>query len=188
MSRPEAAARHATYATRFAALIDGVADWTAPTPVAEGTARDVVAHLIDWFPGFLAMGSNVSLPAGPAVADDPAGAWRMRAAAVQAILDDPATDQRVFHSRMFDDLPLADAIDRFYSVDIFMHSWDLARSSGQDDTLDEATCSEILAGMGAMTEVIRSSGQFGDQQPVADGASAQDRLIAFIGRDPNWRP
>lgn len=188
MARPEAAARHATYATRFATLIDHVTDWTAPTPVAEWTARDVVAHLIDWFPGFLAMGSDMSLPAGPAVADDPAGAWRVRAAAVQAILDDPATDDRVFHSRMFDDLPLADAIDRFYSVDIFMHSWDLARSSGQDDVLDEATCSEMVAGMEAMTEVIRSSGQFGDQQPVAADASPQDRLIAFIGRDPNWHP
>lgn len=188
MARLEAAARHAAHSVRFAALIDGVADWTAPTPVKEWTARDVVAHLIDWFPGFLAMGSDVSLPAGPTVADDPAGAWRVRASAVQSILDDPATDRRVFHSRMFDDLPLADAIDRFYTVDIFMHSWDLARSSGQDDTLDEATCTDLVAGMAAMSEVIRSSGQFGEQRQVADDASAQDRLIAFIGRDPHWRP
>ena len=188
MARLEAAARHAAYSARFAALIDGVADWAAPTPVKEWTARDVVAHLIDWFPGFLAMGSDVALPAGPPVADDPAGAWRARASAVQAILDDPATDQRVFRSRMFDDLPLADAIDQFYTVDIFMHSWDLARSSGQHDTLDDATCAELLAGMAAMAAVIRSSGQFGDQQPVAADAPPKDQLLAFIGRDPHWRP
>jgi uncharacterized protein (TIGR03086 family) len=112
----------------------------------------------------------------------------VRAEAVQQILDDPATDDRIFHSRMFDDLPLAGAIDQFYTTDIFMHVWDLARASGQDDTLDEATCAEMLAGMAQMAPVIRASGQFGDQQPVADDASAQDRLIAFIGRDPNWRP
>ena len=188
MSRTEAAARHRAYADRFATLIAGVTDWTAPSPVKEWTARDVVAHLIDWFPGFLSMGSDVQLPAGPAVCDDPAGAWRVRAEAVQQILDDPATDDRIFHSRMFDDLPLAGAIDQFYTTDIFMHGWDLARASGQDDTLDEATCAEMLAGMEQMAPVIRASGQFGDQQPVADDASAQERLIAFIGRDPNWRP
>lgn len=187
MTRTEAAVRHAAYAERFATLIDGVADWSAPTPVKEWTARDVVNHLIDWFPGFLAMGSDVVLPDGPAVADDPAGAWQVRADAVQAILDDPATDQLIFSSRMFDDMPLAVAIHQFYSVDVFMHSWDLARSSGQDDTMDAATCAELLAGMESMAAVIRGSGQFGDQQPVADDAPVQRRLLAFIGRDPHWR-
>ena len=67
-----------------------------------------------------------------------------------------------------------------------MHTWDLARASGQDDTLDEAECAEVLAGMQQMAPVIRASGQFGDQQPVADDASAQEKLIAFIGRDPHW--
>ena len=44
----------------------------------------------------------------------------------------------------------------------------------------------MLAGMQQMAPVIRASGQFGDQQPVADDASAQEKLIAFIGRDPHW--
>ena len=35
---------------------------TAPAPVAGWTARDVVRHLVEWFPGFLAAGSGVQLP------------------------------------------------------------------------------------------------------------------------------
>ena len=186
MTRTEAAARHAAYADRFATLIDGVVDWSAPTPVKEWTARDVVGHLIDWFPGFLAMGSDVRLPDGPDVADDPAGAWRVRSAALQAVLDDPA--ERIFSSQMFPDMPLATAIDQFYTTDIFMHTWDLSRASGQDDSLDEATCAALLIGLQSMAEVIRASGQYGEEQPVADDAPVEDRLLAFIGRDPHWRP
>ena len=36
--------------------------------------------------------------------------------------------------------------------------------------------------------MLRASGQYGPQVPVADDAPVQDRLIGFIGRDPAWRP
>jgi hypothetical protein len=39
-----------------------------------------------------------------------------------------------------------------------------------------------------MEQLLRDSGQFGPAVPVAHGASAQDKLMAFIGRDPAWRP
>lgn len=182
------AERHRRHAARFAEVVGAVPDWAAPTPVREWTARDVVAHLIEWFPGFLEAGTGIVLPAVPAVEADPARAWDARRADVQALLDDPATAAGSYRSRMFGELSLAEAIDRFYTCDVFMHTWDLARAGGLDDTLDEAVCTELLAGMEPMAEVIRSSGQFGDQQPVPAGASAQQRLIAFIGRDPHWRP
>jgi hypothetical protein len=42
--------------------------------------------------------------------------------------------------------------------------------------------------MAPIDELLRTSGQFGPRVPVPDDASAQDRLIGFIGRDPSWRP
>ena len=42
--------------------------------------------------------------------------------------------------------------------------------------------------MQAQAEMIRASGQFGQQQPVPDDASVQERFLAFIGRDPRWAP
>jgi hypothetical protein len=68
-----------------------------------------------------------------------------------------------------------------------MHSWDLARALGVDFDLGEERCAATLAGMEQMEDAIRGSGQFGPRVPVPETASAQDRLIGFIGRDPGWR-
>ena len=62
------------------------------------------------------------------------------------------------------------------------------RATGQDDRLDEDYLAGALAGMQARAEMIRASGQFGEQQPVPDDASVQERFFAFIGRDPRWTP
>ena len=88
--------RHRAIAGRFTEAVRATSDWDAPTPVPEWTARDVVGHLVEWFPPFLASGSGIQLPEGPAVADDPVGAWQAHADAVQALLDDPGTPGREF--------------------------------------------------------------------------------------------
>ena len=95
---------------------------------------------------------------------------------------------RTFSNPHTGDLPLDQAIDRFYTTDVFMHTWDLARATGQDDTLDPTLCAELLAGMEPIDELLRSSGQYGPRVPVPDDAAAQDRLLGFIGRDPALAP
>lgn len=188
MSDPTSPAqRHRARAAAFGDLVAGTSDWEAPTPVAEWTARDVVRHLVEWLPGFLA-GGGVDLGAEPVpdVEDDPAAAWRRHAGAVQALLDERGGDP--FHHPQAGDHRLADAIDLFYTADVFMHSWDLARATGQTAPLDEATCASMLDGMGRIEQMLRGSGQFGTRQPVSDDATAVERLMAFIGRDPHWQP
>jgi uncharacterized protein (TIGR03086 family) len=145
----------------------------------------VVAHLVDWSRGFLASGAGVQLPVVPSVDDDPAAAWAVHAAAIQGLLESPG--DRVVSNPHIGDVPLAEAIDRFYTSDVLMHTWDLARATGQDDGLDEAECAVLYHGMAGMEEVLRASGQYGDAVPVPDDAPTQDKLIGFIGRDPAWR-
>ena len=187
MALPESPAeRHRAVAAAFTARVLGARDWDAPAPVAGWTARDVVAHLTGWFPAFLAAGAGVELPHGPGVDEDPVAAWRVHSDGVQALLDDPATAGRVLANRHVGELPLDLAVDRFYTSDVFMHTWDLARATGQDDLLDPDFSAELLAGMEAMEDVIRSSGQYGARVPVPAGADAQTRLLGFIGRDPSW--
>ena len=180
--------RHREVAGAFTHLVVATGSWDAPAPVAGWTARDVVGHLVEWLPGFLAGGSDVRLPAGPSAADDPVGAWRAAAEGVQAVLDDPGTAARTLSNPHLGELPLATAIDRFYTSDVFMHAWDLARATGQRCELDADTCAEMLAGMEPMEEVMRGSGQYGPRVPVPDDAPVQDRLLGFIGRDPHWAP
>jgi len=185
-SRADAAANHAATSAAFTRRVEGVAPdgWDAQSPVPEWKARDVVGHLITWLPGFLEGGSDVRLAPVPSVDADPLAAWSAHVAAVQQVLDDPATDDRVYSSPMMGDIPLAQAIDRFYTADVFMHTWDLARATGQDDTLGEERCKEMFEGMQPMDEILRSSGHFGPRIDMPANASYQDKLIGFIGRQP----
>lgn len=65
-----------------------------------------------------------------------------------------------------------------------MHTWDLARGTGQDETLDPALCAEMLAGMEPMEDLLRASGQYGPRVEVPDDADVSTRLMGFIGRNP----
>ena len=182
------AERHREISRVFTHRVQGTRSWDVPSPVAEWTARDVVRHLTAWFPSFLAAGSGIQLPAGPSVDDDPAGAWQAQCDAVQTLLDDPATADLVLSNRHIGEVPLDRAIDQFYTADVFMHTWDLARATGQDDRLDAGFCGQLLAGMEQFEEAMRSSGQYGARVEVPEDAGAQARLLGFIGRDPFWSP
>jgi uncharacterized protein (TIGR03086 family) len=160
--------------------------WDAPSPVDGWTARDVVRHLVDWFPGFLSAGAGIDLPDVPSVDDDPVAAWTARATDIQKLVSDPG--DRVLKNRHIGDVPLDLAIDQFYTADVFMHTWDLARAIGLDPELDPDRCERVLAGSEPYEEAMRASGQYGPRVPVPDDASAQDRMIGFIGRDPGWQP
>ncbi len=178
------AERHREIAGGFADRVKGTRIWDAPAPVPGWTARSVVDHLTSWLPAFLAAGAGIDLPkADP----DPVTAWQAQADAVQALLDDPRTAGRVLSNPHIGDVPLDQAIDRFYTADVFMHTWDLARATGQDDRLDSEFCAALLEGMRPMEQVIRSSGQYGPAVSVPEDADPQAQMIGFIGRDPNWR-
>lgn len=185
-----AADAHRRVAAEFTETVDAVdpAGWGRPAPPDGWVARDVVGHLVEWFPGFLVSSTGIELPAGPAVAEDPAGAWRCQAEAVQALLDDPVTAEQVRDFPHMGSMTLAAVVEQIYVGDVFMHRWDLGRATGQDVVLDGDTCTAMLAGMEPMDEVLRASGHYGPRVAVPDDASSQDRLLAFIGRDPAWTP
>jgi len=182
------AERHREIAGTFTDRVMGTLRWDAPAPVDGWVARDVVGHLTQWLPALLAASAGVDLARGPAVDEDPVGAWRVHSDAVQALLDDPATAGRLLSNPHIGELPLDRAVDQFYTADVFMHTWDLARATGQQDRLDPDFCNDLLAGMEQMEDVIRSSGQYGPRVPVPDDADVQTRLLGFIGRDPSWTP
>ena len=186
MSLPESpAARHEAVAGEFSRLVSGATDWAAPAPVDGWTAVDVVDHLVSWFRGFLSAG-GVELPAGPSTADDPVASWQHHADGVQGLLDERG-DEEFTHPRIGPGR-LADTIDRFYTSDVFMHSWDLARATGQEHRLDEDFAGQMLEGMRPIEAMLRDSGQYGPAVPVPDDAPAVDRLMGFVGRDPQWQP
>jgi uncharacterized protein (TIGR03086 family) len=182
LSEMDPADRHRAVAAGFDRVVAAVIDWDAPTPVSEWVARDVVAHLTDWFPAFLAAG-GIELSAAPSAVIDPVGAWRQRTAQVQELLDGPSADRELIHP-IAGTHPLSSAVDMFYTADVYMHTWDLARATGAEPDLDPVFAGQLLAGMQSMEAVLRGSGQYGPAVPVPVDANPLSRLMGFVGRNP----
>lgn len=170
----------------FDQRVHAVADeaWNNPSPCEGWTARDVVGHLVEWIPGFFNNVAGLALPAGPSVADDPVGAWT----ALYQALQDTLGDDEVVH-REFDGPPgrmsIEQSIDMIVTGDLLIHTWDLARASGLDETLDAAEVHRMLEGIEPYDEMLRSSGHYGPRVVVPADADETTRLIAFVGRDPS---
>lgn len=179
------AARHRAVGRRFTEVAAGVGDWDAPSPCEGWAARDVVGHLVGWLPGLLESSAGVVLDPVTPADRDPVAAWRERYAGVQALLTSPAAGRAVRSPHFAG--TLADMVDAFWTGDVFLHTWDLARASGQEPRLDEGLAERMLAGMRPMDAALRASGHYGPAVPVPDDAPVQDRLVAFTGRDPRWR-
>jgi uncharacterized protein (TIGR03086 family) len=182
----DAAERHRRIAADFTEHVAAVTDWKASTPVPGWATHDIVDHLVDWSREFLASG-GVDLPEMSAPRTDPVAAWSAHSADIQALLDESAPD-RVFVHPMIGTHALANAIDRFYTADVFMHTWDLATACGRASGLDPQFAATLVDGMAEMEDVLRSSGQYGAAVAVPADADPVTRLAGFIGRDPAWRP
>jgi uncharacterized protein (TIGR03086 family) len=155
--------------------------WDNPSPCEGWTARDVVGHLTAWIPGFFGA-QGVEFPAAPSVTEDPVGAWESVQATVRSALVDPAVAAKPVETP-FSTQPLADTVDMIVTGDVFTHTWDLARATGQDEALDPEQLQRMVAAMGAMPEeALRADGMFGPPLDVGPDADEQTRFLAYVGR------
>ena len=174
-----------------AAVPDG--DWSRPSPCEEWDARDVVRHIGDMQHVVLRPYGRTPAPA-PTVDDDPLAAFRAARAEVAAVLADPELAARETQSPA-GTMPGVDLVDRVASADLVLHRWDLARATGQDDTIDPAELEAMWPGLQQIPDVMRVPGAFGPGVVVfgplvevpAD-APLQDRALGLVGRDPAWTP
>ncbi len=178
--------RFAKVADGFTRRVDGVpaGAWDNPTPCEGWAARDIVIHLVEWVPGFLSSGAAVELPAGPPAADDPAAAWGHLRAQLQGLLDDPDQAGKSFSNPHTGEHRLDEAIGQFVLGDVLVHTWDLARATGQDETLDAEEVRAMLSGVEAMGDALSQSGQYDRPVALPEGADEQMRLLAGTGRHP----
>lgn len=179
--------RYAAVSDVFTQLVTGTADWTSPAPVEGWTAGDVVWHLVDWIPDVLRVGAAIDVPRRDPKGIDPASDWTNFDVAMRAVVARPDVLAGEFAHPMAGTMSVGAAIDMLVTPDVFMHTWDLARASGQSITLDADYSAALLSGMEGIEDLLRSSGHYGPRVEVPKDADAATRLIAFIGRDPNWR-
>ena len=182
----EIAERYRRAASRFTDRVNDVSNaaWENPAPCEGWVARDVPRHLVEWIPAFLTAAGGPALPAGPSVDDDPAGAWATLNTALQSLLDDPAESATLISHPRAGTHRLDSAIASFFLGDVVVHTWDLARAAGLDETLDADLVHDMLIAMEPLDDMLRASGQYGPRVAVPADADEQTRLLAFTGRRP----
>ena len=79
---------------------------------------------------------GLPLPDGPSVDDDPAGAWRALDAAFRSGLGDAEVCARELEFGPAGRHTWEGAVATFCIGDVLVHTWDLARATGLDETLD----------------------------------------------------
>lgn len=186
VSDPGPAARHALVAARFTAVVAGTNNWAAPTPIREWSSLDIVSHLLEWLPPMMGAWADVHLPAHCAA--DPVLAWHTRAVQVQRILEDPHLAVHPVKVGPFEGLPLALVIDHEYTDDVYMHTWDLAKSTGSRPGLAPELAEDIHERLHFHDgEARRRAGHYGPAQPTTS-TDPVDQLMAYVGRDVDgWR-
>jgi uncharacterized protein (TIGR03086 family) len=154
--------------------------WSSPSPCEGWTARDLVAHLVDVHGRFQGLVGR-DLVAHPEVDEDPLGAWCAVRDQMQADLQDPAKVDEEYDGRLGRST-FGRAVDGFVYFDLVVHGWDLARATGQDDTIDPRDVERVQASVDAMGDLMRSNGVIGEPLDPGPDASAQQRLLGALGR------
>jgi uncharacterized protein (TIGR03086 family) len=175
--------------------VDGVspAQLADPTPCAEFDVRALLGHLVAVLRRIASVASGApAIGHAPLVTDVPDDGW---ASTARAALDDVRarwSDPEVLHREMrlpFGTLPGAATLAS-YTGELSTHTWDLAVATGQSPAWDERVLAGALAAIRSkLPTAERPAGvPFADAVPVPDDAPAIDRLVAWQGRDPHWRP
>jgi uncharacterized protein (TIGR03086 family) len=67
-------------------------------------------------------------------------------------------------------------------LDVLIHGWDVARSTGQDTALDPELVDACWVVVEPQRDMLAGSGMFGSEVTAAAGADPQTRLLAALGR------
>jgi uncharacterized protein (TIGR03086 family) len=159
-------------------------DLPRPTPCSEFDVRALLNHMIGGL-GMLttaASGEKAAIPQGDQFGTDPGSAYEQgRDALMAAIRGDGVLDRK--WEMPFGSMPGA-MMAGIAFMEHLTHAWDIAKATDQDTTLPAdlvAECVDVVTPMDAM---LRMPGVCGPAVHVPDDASPQDKLIAFLGRNP----
>ncbi|MFZ4586087.1 MAG: TIGR03086 family metal-binding protein [Acidimicrobiia bacterium] len=176
----------------FAARLAEVSpdQWDAPSVCTDWSVRDLVNHVVAGcqMSALIARGGSrenaIALFQGSALGADPLQQFTAAANDQAAALRAPgALEATVQH-------PIGDVTGMqllgFRIGDLTLHSWDLARSIGADETLNPALVEAVYEELKPMEPIIGSIGVFGDgpSGTLDESAALQDRVLDLSGRRP----
>jgi uncharacterized protein (TIGR03086 family) len=154
--------------------------WEAQSPCEQWTARDVVTHVVTGHRGVIAAVSGRQ-PEPLGADEDPREAWGHAMQAIERIAGDPETLAREIDGPL-GTMPAGRIIGRFVTMDLLVHTWDLARAVGADERLDEEAVRRAYEVVQPMDAMIRQPNVFGPRLDPPAGADLQTEFLYFLGR------
>ncbi len=172
------------------------ADLDRPTPCAQWTLGDLVAHMTVQHHGFAAAARGTGAdprvwevaPLGP----DPVAAYTAAADDVVAAFAGPGVaDARVALPEFSTDVTFrGERAIGFHFLDYVVHTWDVSRALG----VTVAPAPDLVTAALPVAAAVpdgpgrsRPGAAFAPRLAPADGATDLDRLLALVGRSPDWR-
>jgi uncharacterized protein (TIGR03086 family) len=154
--------------------------WEAQSPCEQWRARDVVAHIVTGHRGVIASvrgGESTPLSAD----EDPRRAWAEASRAIDEITGEPEVLAKEIDGPR-GKMPAGQIIGQFVTMDLLVHTWDLARAVGTDERLDEDSVRRAYDAVKPMDAMIRRPGVFGPKLEPPPGADLQTEFLYFLGR------
>ena len=87
---------------------------------------------------------------------------------------------------MGDATPAAD-VGAMLLMETALHGWDVARATGQEFNVNDATATALEDIVQAQAELFRKYQGFADAIEPPQNATAFERALALSGRDPSWK-
>lgn len=182
--------RHRRICKGFGDEVSMVGDqWQSQSPCGEWDARGVLEHVIG-FHDVLLLRPLREKPERPK--GDPLGRWSATFEALDLLLSRPGLFDRVVDVPRLGHNPPSQVdaarLVPLLSLDVLVHTWDLARAAGHEIRLDPQLCRTFLEGLPSDETALAKTGMYERSRKVPAGSDAQAILLARLGRDPDWSP
>lgn len=196
----------AVHRTAVLASVDVVSavttdDLSRPTPCGGWNLAGLLAHMTVQHRGFAAaargQGADLAIWQPATVADvvaaDPSGAYSAAATAViGAFAGADVLDATFALPELAPDatIPGSMAIG-FHFVDYVVHTWDVARSLGRPVELPADVVAAALPIAFAVPDGdfrTMANAAFAPAVPATESVDDLDRILAYLGRSPEWTP
>jgi uncharacterized protein (TIGR03086 family) len=179
------------------ALLLGVDDHElgGPTPCPDWTVASLLDHLMGLSHAFTqAARKRTDVPGTDGPPPQPSaqhlsGHWRSR---LPVLLEELATAWKdpaawTGTSQAGGVTMPAAALGMVAMNELIMHSWDLAKATGQEYAADPRILETLIEFLG-QGPAEGTPGLFGPTVPTDSEATLLDQAVARAGRDPSWRP
>jgi uncharacterized protein (TIGR03086 family) len=141
--------------------------WEAPSPCEGWSARDLVEHVIGFHEVLVLRPLEIK---AHRPREGTAARWTATETAINASLG-------LLNDDMARLLPAL-------TTDVLVHTWDLARAVGADETLDSELVALALAAAERSADTLAASGMYAPPVAVSADATPQQRMLARYGRSP----